>query len=97
MKITRNFGCGDYTFELTDREIEQAFRERELYYKCLDIESKYQEMYNKECPYDEETKRKLAEDIEDSLSKNELYWDGFWASFEMVIEEFEKNDQKEEF
>lgn len=95
MKITRIINGQEYTFELTNQEIEKAFREQELYYKTLDIESKYQEMYDKECPYDEETKRKLAEDIEDSLSKNEAYWDGFWASFEMVIEEFEKDNKGE--
>lgn len=90
MKITRNFGYGDYTFELTDREMEQAFRERELYYKCLDIESKYQEMYKKECPYSQELLEKIAYDIEDHLSNNTPYWDDFWASFEEVIEEFKQ-------
>ena len=95
MKITRNFGCGDYTFELTDREIEQAFRERELYYKCLDIQSKYQEMYNKECPYDQELLERIAYDVEDHLSNNTPYWDDLWASFEEVIENFEESRYEE--
>ena len=32
MKITRNFGCGDYTFELTDQELLAAYLEKQHRY-----------------------------------------------------------------
>ena len=36
MKITRDFGAGTYTFELTPEELEKAYREQETNYRTED-------------------------------------------------------------
>lgn len=36
MKITRDFGAGTYTFELTPEELEKAYREQEANYRTED-------------------------------------------------------------
>lgn len=95
MKITRNFGCGDYTFELTFQEMEQAYREHDLNYKIADIESRYKILYNKECPYDETTKKHMAEDFDHALSKNDSYLESYWISLDDIIEKFEKDKKGE--
>lgn len=40
MKITRNFGCGDYTFELTDQELLAAYLEKQHRYDVDAVKDK---------------------------------------------------------
>lgn len=42
MKITRNFGCGDYTFELTDGELLEAYLEKQHQYDVDVVKDKLQ-------------------------------------------------------
>ena len=92
MKITRN----GIEFELTDREIEDAYRERRRYYNMEDIKSKIENMIDeyegepeeeklKAILEDEETIRDLADAFDDALDNNDSYWESFWMTAENVI------------
>ena len=87
-----------FTVELTDAEIEQAYRERRLYYNIEDIKSKVENMieeYEGE-PEEEKLKAKLddaewlrdtAEWFDDALSNNDDFMESFWLTAEEVIKE----------
>ena len=98
MKITRN----GIEIELTDREIEDAYRERRRYYNMEDIKSKIENMIEeyegepeeeklKALLEDEEEIRDLADEFDDALGDNDSYWESFWMTAENVIlDEFEE-------
>ena len=92
MKITRN----GINFELTDREIEDAYRERRRYYNMEDIKSKIENMieeYEGEPEEeklnaileDEEKIRDLAEAFDNALDNNDSFMESFWMTAENVI------------
>ena len=92
MKITRN----GIEFELTDREIEDAYRERRRYYNMEDIKSKIENMieeYEGEPEEeklnaileDEEKIRDLAEAFDNALDNNDSFMESFWMTAENVI------------
>jgi len=92
MKITRN----GIEFELTDREIEDAYRERRRYYNMEDIKSKIENMIEeyegepeeeklKAILEDEEKIRDLAETFDNALDNNDGFMESFWMTAENVI------------
>ena len=92
MKITRN----GIEFELTDREIEDAYRERRRYYNMEDIKSKIENMIEeyegepeeerlKVILEDEEKIRDLAEAFDNALDNNDSFMESFWITAENVI------------
>lgn len=92
MKITRN----GIEFELTDREIEDAYRERRRYYNMEDIKSKIENMIEeyegepeeerlKVILEDEEKIRDLAEAFDNALDNNDSFMESFWMTAENVI------------
>lgn len=92
MKITRN----GIEFELTDREIEDAYRERRRYYNMEDIKSKIENMIEeyegepeeerlKVILEDEEKIRDLAEAFDNALDNNDGFMESFWMTAENVI------------
>lgn len=100
MKITRN----GIEFELTDREIEDAYRERRRYYNMEDIRSKIENMIEeyegepeeeklKAILEDEEKIRDLAEAFDNALDNNDGFMESFWMTAENVIlDELEDED-----
>lgn len=103
MKILRN----GIEIELTEQEIEDAYRERRRYYNMEDIRSKLENMIEeyegepeepilKKFLDDEEAIRNLAEDFDNALDENESFMESFWMTAEKVIEdaiEDEKEDK----
>ena len=103
MKIMRN----GTEIELTEQEIEDAYRERRRYYNMEDIRSKLENMIEeyegepeepilKKFLDDEEAIRDLAEDFDNALDENESFMESFWMTAEKVIEdaiEDEKEDK----
>ena len=92
MKITRN----GIEIELTDREIEDAYRERRRYYNMEDIKSKIENMIEeyegepeeeklKAILEDEEKIRDLAETFDNALDNNDGFMESFWMTAENVI------------
>ena len=92
MKITRD----GIEIELTDREIEDAYRERRRYYNMEDIKSKIENMIEeyegepeeeklKAILEDEEEIRDLADAFDNALDNNDSYWESFWMTAENVI------------
>lgn len=92
MKITRN----GIEFELTDREIEDAYRERRRYYNIEDIKSKIENMIEeyegepeeeklKAILEDEEKIRDLADAFDNALDENDSFMESFWMTAENVI------------
>lgn len=92
MKITRN----GIEFELTDREIEDAYRERRRYYNMEDIKSKIENMIEeyegepeeeklKAILEDEEKIRDLADAFDNALDENDSFMESFWMTAENVI------------
>lgn len=100
MKITRN----GIEVELTDREIEDAYRERRRYYNMEDIRSKIENMIEeyegepeeeklKAILEDEEKIRDLAEAFDNALDNNDSFMESFWMTAENVIlDELEDDD-----
>lgn len=103
MKITRN----GIEIELTEQEIEDAYRERRRYYNMEDIRSKLENMIEeyegepeepilKKFLEDDEAIRDLAEDFDNALDENDSFMESFWLTAEAVIEdaiEDEKEDK----
>jgi hypothetical protein len=92
MKITRN----GIEFELTDQEIEDAYRERRRYYNMEDIKSKIENMIEeyegepeeeklKVILEDEEKIRDLADAFDNALDENDSFMESFWMTAENVI------------
>ena len=92
MKITRN----GIEIELTNRKIEDAYRERRRYYNMEDIKSKIENMieeYEGE-PEEEKLKailegeekiRDLADAFDNALDNNDSFMESFWITAENVI------------
>lgn len=91
--------------ELTDQEIEDAYRERRRYYNEEDIKHKAEDMI--ENTDDEPVKAKLTEKLKDSewlrdtaelfddaLENNDSYWESFWLTAEFVIKEQIKDEEE---
>ena len=99
MKIVRKgFDCilNPVEIELTNREIEDAYRERRRYYNMEDIKSKIENMieeYEGEPEEeklnaileDEEKIRDLAEEFDNALDNNDSFMESFWITAENVI------------
>lgn len=99
MKITRKgFDCilNPIEIELTDREIEDAYRERRRYYNMEDIKSKIENMIEeyegepeeeklKAILEDEEKIRDLADAFDNALDENDSFMELFWMTAENVI------------
>lgn len=92
MKITRN----GIEFELTDWEIEDAYRERRRYYNMEDIKSKIENMIEeyegepeeerlKVILENEEEIRDLADAFDNALDNNDSFMESFWMTAENVI------------
>ena len=105
MKITRKgFDCilNPVEIELTDREIEDAYREKRRYYNMEDIRSKIENMIEeyegepeeeklKAILEDEEKIRDLADAFDNALDNNDSFMESFWMTAENVIlDELEK-------
>lgn len=92
MKITRN----GIEIELTNLEIEDAYREWRRYYNMEDIKSKIENMIEeyegepeeeklKAILEDEEKIRDLAEAFDNALDNNDSFMESFWMTAENVI------------
>lgn len=96
MKIKREILGQTIEIELTDREIEDAYRERRRYYNMEDIKSKIENMiegYEGE-PEEEKLKailkndeeiRDLADAFDYALDENDSFMESFWMTAENVI------------
>lgn len=71
--------------ELTDEEVERAYREREHMYHCDDAA-----MCVGDC--DESTIEAIVEVAERYLSKDGIYWDQYWNDFQTAADEVLKNN-----
>ena len=99
MKIVRKgFDCilNPVEIELTNREIEDAYRERRRYYNMEDIKSKIENMIEeyegepeeeklKAILEDEEKIRDLADAFDNALDENDSFMESFWMTAENVI------------
>ena len=99
MKITRKgFDCilNPIEIELTNQEIEDAYRERRRYYNMEDIKSKIENMIEeyegepeeeklKAILEDEEKIRDLADAFDNALDENDSFMESFWMTAENVI------------
>lgn len=99
MKIIRKgFDCilNPIEIELTNQEIEDAYRERRRYYNMEDIKSKIENMIEeyegeteeeklKAILEDEEKIRDLAEAFDNALDNNDNFMESFWMTAENVI------------
>lgn len=74
---------------LTDEEVEMAYRFQQLHYTAEDIKDRYGVMYDKPFPYDEDTAVSIANRALDALNKNDMYYQNYWDSVELTIEDFE--------
>lgn len=84
--------------ELTDQEIEDAYRERRRYYNMEDIKSKLDSMIEeyegepeeeklKAILADDEKIRDLADAFDNALSDNDSFMESFWITAENVIKD----------
>lgn len=99
MKIIRKgFDCifNPIEIELTNQEIEDAYRERRRYYNMEDIKSKIENMIEeyegepeeeklKAILEDEEKIRDLADAFDNALDNNDSFMESFWMTAENVI------------
>lgn len=103
MKIMRN----GIEIELTEQEIEDAYRERRRYYNMEDIRSKLENMIEEyegepEEPTlrkfleDDETIRDLAEDFDNALDNNDSFMESFWMTAEAVIKDAIEDEKEDE-
>ena len=103
MKIVRN----GIEIELTEQEVEDAYRERRRYYNMEDIRSKLENMIEeyegepeepilKKFLEDEETIRDLAEDFDNALDENDSFMESFWLTAEAVIEDAIEDEKEDE-
>lgn len=103
MKIKRN----GIEIELTEQEIEDAYRERRRYYNMEDIRSKLENMIEeyegepeepilKKFLEDDEAIRALAEDFDNALDENESFMESFWMTAEKVIEDAIEDEKEDE-
>lgn len=80
MKIVRN----GIEYELTETEMEAAYRERKHDYLVEDVESKAEEMDIDLTGKDIDA---IADCAEDGLDNNESYWENYWMSIEYALED----------
>ena len=103
MKIVRN----GIEIELTEQEIEDAYRERRRYYNMEDIRSKLENMIEeydgepeepilKKFLEDEEAIRDLAEDFDNALDENDSFMESFWMTAEAVIKDAIEDEKEDE-
>lgn len=103
MKIMRN----GIEIELTEQEIEDAYRERRRYYNMEDIRSKLENMIEeydgeseepilKKFLEDEEAIRDLAEDFDNALDENDSFMESFWMTAEAVIKDAIEDEKEDE-
>ena len=99
MKIIRKgFDCilNPIEIELTEQEVEDAYRERRRYYNMEDIRSKIENMIEeyegepeeeklKVLLDDEEKIRDLADEFDNALGNNDSFMESFWMTAENVI------------
>ena len=110
MKITcKGFDCilNPIEIELTEQEIEDAYRERRRYYNMEDIRLKIENMIEeyegepeeeklKVILDDEETIRNLAEAFDNALGNNDSFMESFWMTAEAVIKDAKKKKKEDE-
>ena len=110
MKIVRKgFDCvlNPIEIELTEQEIEDAYRERRRYYNMEDIRSKLENMIEeyegepeepilKKFLEDEEAIRDLAEDFDNALDENDSFMESFWMTAEAVIKDAIEDEKEDE-
>lgn len=76
--------------ELTTSELRQAFEEYGLWCKMEDVKSEI--VQNPNLPtianFDDTDIQVIAERADRMLSKNDLYYDAYWASINNAIEEY---------
>ena len=99
MKIKRKgFDCilNPIEIELTEQEVEDAYRERRRYYNMEDIRSKIENMIEeyegepeeeklKVLLDDDEKIRDLADEFDNALDENDSFMESFWMTAENVI------------
>lgn len=81
--------------ELTEAEVEQAYREQDLSYHILDIKCEWKEWYGEDFPYNEHVAKALAERAMHFVNNSDMYWDIYWECFHTAIREYKASvDEK---
>lgn len=91
MTIKRNIDGKEIEIELTNDEIERAYRIRELYYYTEDVRERWVDLYNTECPYNNVTVEKIAKSAQRISEWNDAYFEGYWSNIDTAIVEYLKN------
>lgn len=74
MKITRE----EKAIRLTDRELEEAYRERKAEYLKMDLQART----------NIEISDRLVELFDSLLGKNDGYWESYWLTADLAIEQY---------
>lgn len=81
MKIVRN----GIEYELTETELEAAYRERKHDYFVEDVKSKAEDMGIDLTGKDIDD---IADCADDVLEDNDSFWESYWMSIEYAIEQY---------
>lgn len=88
MKIIRD----GKTYELTEQELERAYRERDEYYHSLDVKTHIEEHSDKKCTIPYHDLVAIGYDAEDILEATDLYWEIYWGAYEEAINDYLSED-----
>lgn len=88
MKIIRD----GKTYELTEQELELAYRERDEYYHSLDVKLHIEEHSGKKCTIPYHDLVSIGHVAEDILGDADLYWEIYWDAFEEAINHYLSED-----
>ena len=77
---------------ITDVTVEEmmAWHEVKMYFHGLDVQGEYENMFDKECPYDIETAQKIGKRAMEILGDDDSYWESYWIAFQDAINEAEE-------
>lgn len=81
MTIIRN----GVEYELTGRELDEAYRECKHSYFVADVREKAEDMGIDVTNMDVD---EIADVAEDGLNNNDNYWENYWMSIEYALEQF---------
>lgn len=85
MKIIRLLNDKDYSFELTNSELYQAYIEFIQNFRISDIYEAYDQLYGKNCEWSEKEINEVISDLTDHLDMNDNYWDEYWKEVEDAV------------
>lgn len=92
MTIQRNGN----TYELTDRELLDAYEERRRYYAKCDIIEKHEQLIEDDCitnvALTDEALEKILSLFERYIDRNDLFWDIYWEIVRSAIIEHLKEE-----